>query len=600
MSQRRLFYRKVGYFSAIAVLLLPLSWLSAPSVSEKAAPDGQASRGGKLAQLRNEYKLGQTNLGEIDPASETIKLATLGLRGIAVNLLWEKATEYKKTENWTKLSSTLEQITKLQPNFISVWKFQGWNLSYNVSVEFDNYHDRYYWVIRGIDFLKEGIKYNEDNVDLMSDIGWFIGQKIGRADEHKQYRRLFKADDDFHPEDRLRDDRDNWLVGREWYRLAEDAVVLKNMPLKRPTGKGRSELLFFSLAPMSLMNYSDAIEEEGTFGEVAQLAWRRAGDGWKEYSEREIAHTSGTKIRLGDQQLYKADVERYLNELEELAPGLREKIEQESREALSSREQEVLDTPFGERNDEQRNIAREVNRKLKVTHQDVADRIGQLFPDKARQANRAAASALNSEQLAVYARRYRSVVNFDYWRTRAEFEQTSDALTARSSVYEGDRQRNKAFLEDAKRLYEEGFARWQAVFEAFPEVLEDSLTGDDVLEVIGHYRDVLGELDEEFPEDFPFWDIIEEHDFEGKFRDLRELRKSRLEAAGDAEQADETGGSPAENEPPAEPKPTGPALEDTTGGAARKTATESIASCGCGSAMRRGPILPWPGANFAV
>ncbi len=95
------------------------------------------------------------NLGEVDPASETIKLATLGLRGVAVNLLWEKANYYKKVEDWTNLTATLEQLAKLQPNFITFWKFQAWNLTYNVSVEFDDYHDRYYYVRRGIQFLRK-------------------------------------------------------------------------------------------------------------------------------------------------------------------------------------------------------------------------------------------------------------------------------------------------------------------------------------------------------------------------------------------------------------------------------------------------------------
>ncbi len=117
-------------------------------------PATTTKEGGKLAQLRKEYKLAQVNLGEVDPASETIKLATLGLRGVAVNLLWEKANYYKKVEDWTNLTATLEQLAKLQPNFITFWKFQAWNLTYNVSVEFDDYHDRYYYVRRGIEFLQ--------------------------------------------------------------------------------------------------------------------------------------------------------------------------------------------------------------------------------------------------------------------------------------------------------------------------------------------------------------------------------------------------------------------------------------------------------------
>ena len=44
--------------------------------------------GGKLAQLRDEYGISQTQLGEVDLTSQTINLCTLGMRGIAANILW--------------------------------------------------------------------------------------------------------------------------------------------------------------------------------------------------------------------------------------------------------------------------------------------------------------------------------------------------------------------------------------------------------------------------------------------------------------------------------------------------------------------------------
>ena len=94
---------------AIAVLLVPLSMLSQPADS--------SSPGGYLARLRTRDGLSQANLGEIDPTSETMRLASLGLKNIAVTLLWDRANHYKKVEDWTNLSATLEQMTKLQPNF---------------------------------------------------------------------------------------------------------------------------------------------------------------------------------------------------------------------------------------------------------------------------------------------------------------------------------------------------------------------------------------------------------------------------------------------------------------------------------------------------
>ena len=251
---------------AIAALLVPLSVLSQPADS--------ASPGGYLARLRTQFGLSQSNLGEVDPTSETMRLATLGLKNIAVTLLWDRANHYKKVEDWTNLSAALEQMTKLQPNFYSVWDFQAHNLSYNISVEFDDYHDRYAWVMKGIEFLRQGIAFNQREPRLLGRMGWFIGQKIGRADEKKQYRRLFKADDDFHERDRpgrTLPERDNWLVGREKY-LAAQQLADSGAPLKT------TALIFHSEPMMTAINYARAIEDDGIFGDVARDAWKLAGD----------------------------------------------------------------------------------------------------------------------------------------------------------------------------------------------------------------------------------------------------------------------------------------------------------------------------------
>ena len=93
----------------IMALLLPLSLLSQPADSE--------SPGGLLARMRAARGLSQANLGEIDPTGETLRFATLGLKNVAVTLLWDRANHYKKVEDWANLSATLEQLTKLQPNF---------------------------------------------------------------------------------------------------------------------------------------------------------------------------------------------------------------------------------------------------------------------------------------------------------------------------------------------------------------------------------------------------------------------------------------------------------------------------------------------------
>ncbi len=316
MISQASFVRKIIYGVIIALLLIPMYLISRPALRDPRNPEGPRTEGGVLAQLRNEHRLSQAVLGEIDPASESMKLATLGMRGIAANLLWERANRYKREHDWDSLAATLNQISKLQPNFISVWQFQGWNLAYNVSIEFDDYRSRYHWIKRGIDFLRDGIRYNSEEPILDWEIGWTFGHKLGKADEYVQYRRLFREDSDYHddlsanismdntvgPDNRP----DNWLAGRQWFLKGEE-LVESGVPIRGrlvdDTGRikrGKTPLLFHSYPPKWLINHAVAIEEEGYLDETAQYAWMKAGEQWNAYGDRPIPTSYGFAIRLND------------------------------------------------------------------------------------------------------------------------------------------------------------------------------------------------------------------------------------------------------------------------------------------------------------
>jgi hypothetical protein len=525
MSERSSFYRKIAYGVAIAALLFPLSLMSSPATMTEQG----LNPGGKLAQLRDEYRLGQANLGEIDPASETMKLATLGLRGVAMNLLWEKANYYKKTEDWSNLTATLDQLAKLQPNFITFWKFQSWNISYNVSVEFDDYRDRYYYVRRGIDFLKTGESYNEDNPHLLWDLGWFIGQKIGRADEYLQYRRLFKADDDFHPEDRPPEKRDNWLVGKEWYLTAIDAVDNKG----RSIGK-KSPKVFYSSPAMSQINYAEAIEKEGFFNK-ARRAWSVAADQWRDYGDLTIEHSTGVKLHLNGQQSLEKEVARLIAELDALIPGIRAALAEEKIAELPDEQREAVNLDVAERSSEQMELAYLAQQKMNVTHRDVAEQITSQQPELANEVFKLVSELEQAERQLRFTVNYKRDSNFDYWKLRCDFEQTPEALRAREMMYLG----HKAFEDEgdlvaAQQLYDEGFAAWRDVLDQFPTLLDDeTTTGDDLMEYITEYREILDQLDESLGEDFQLWDIIESFDAEQQFAEELHLHKQQLDEAAD-------------------------------------------------------------------
>jgi len=534
MNRNATFYRKIVYIGAMVVLLIPLSLISRPSTSKDA--------GGVLSQMRDRYKLSQGNLGEIDPGGEAIKLATLGMRGIAANILWTNANHFKMTEQFDKMNATVKQITKLQPNFITVWEFQAHNLSYNTSVEYDDYRLRYHWVKKGLDFLMDGIRYNQESPRLLRALGTFTQQKIGRSDETAQFRRMFRDDKDFHRklEPHINMDAtlgqtpegvekpDNWLVARQWHLKGQDLVDNRGVPIQ-----GQTPLLFHSSPAMTRMYYAQAIEEEGVLDEKARYAWRQAHDEWNQYGQREIPTTYGTLIRLNEKEAREQEAEAKLEALEQLAPGVRERLKKQRREDLSPEQREALDTPFEERTGEQFALANEAEGKVKVTHMDVAD----AAPvENRREARRLARQINQLQEEARIIGRYRDIVNFEYWRTRSESEQMIEAVRARKNLYEAQKLFRDADLIEAKKAYERAWDDWAAVFERYPSLLED-VSAEELVESIKRYRSLLvDQLGEEFPEDFKLQKLLD------KYKHL-DPDLIEVEAAGEATQ-----GSSIEND----------------------------------------------------
>jgi hypothetical protein len=507
MTAKSSFLRKIYYIIGIAVLLILLYEVG--HTPTKAGLNKKPDPGGLLAQMREDPKshLSQTQLGEIDPTSESIKLATLGLRGVAALMLWEKSNEYKMKEDWAKYEATLNQIAVVQPHFISVWIHLAWNLAYNVSVEFDNYRDRYHWVIEGIKYLQKGIENNNNDPRLLWEIGWTVSQKIGRADEHKQYRKLFKEDDEFHGS-RPKALRDNWLVGKTWY---DKCIEVAEATGKRVKGKG--PLIYNSSPAMCLMNFGEALEEEGTFGQVAKRAWQQATKAWEDFGKKPIPDPDNNQLVLGNLQKHEQRVKELSDELDALEPGLRKKIHDKKYEALKPEQREALETPAEKRSEKQYTLAAQAEAQLEITLEEIAK---QVPIEKRKQAKELAEEALKNQAIATDISRSRDVVNYAYWELRAKVEQEDDALDARKFIFEGTRLfRREADLPGAKDLFDKGFLKWRSVLDKYPALVEDSITGDDLMEEIKVYRELFQKIQkpgETFPKPFILQDIIDKYD----------------------------------------------------------------------------------------
>lgn len=547
MIHNAAFRRKVIYLGLIALLLIPLYVVGHPAVGDPTDPN--SSPGGRLAQLRSEHDLSPAELGEVDPTGESMKLATLGMRGVAATILWSKANDYKRKENWEGLVAVVNQMAKLQPNFISVWEFQSHNLTYNTSVEMDDYRFRYLWVKKGIEFLIQGTHYNRREPKLFWTVGWYTGQKINRADESKQFRRMFKADRDFHDLQsqyvdvdglgRGADGRpDSWLVSRLWYQRAYDIVDTQARPIR-----GKAPHIFYADGPKALMNYVTAIEDEGYLDERAEYGWKRADDEWTKYGDRQVATSNGLLIRLNDEEALTAESERRAKELDELVPGARAAIREEKRAKLTPQLRAALDKPLDQITDPNEYMLQsEAASNVTVTHHEVAERA----PTEVRaKAYRLAQLALDAFTTADWIDRYRGNVNFEYWRTRCKTEQLHDTVTARRHIYLATQLKEKAELDAARKEYEQAWDLWAKVIDQNPSLLE-ALTADDLLEYVVSYIELLRQLDEKLPEDF-------------KLRKLLE-KQGPLPASLSGEQASPAGG--ATEKAPLESKPEDKSAED--------------------------------------
>ena len=76
-----------------------------------------------------------------------------GFRGPAVSFLWMKAHSLEMKQRYYEIPAITELITKLQPTVDRVWVFSGWNLAYNISIEWRDATDRWKWIKQGLDVI---------------------------------------------------------------------------------------------------------------------------------------------------------------------------------------------------------------------------------------------------------------------------------------------------------------------------------------------------------------------------------------------------------------------------------------------------------------
>jgi hypothetical protein len=141
---------------------------------------------------RDRDRLGLTRASALTGAPPLLAFTTValgGFRGLISNYLWIRANDLQLDDKFFEAAQLADWITALEPNFAQVWLFQAWNMAYNISVKFKDFPDRWRWVERGIELLRdEGLRYNPNDVLLYGELAWFFQHKMGQnLDDANRY-----------------------------------------------------------------------------------------------------------------------------------------------------------------------------------------------------------------------------------------------------------------------------------------------------------------------------------------------------------------------------------------------------------------------------
>ena len=133
---------------------------------------------------RDREQLGLTRTDALDNAPPMLAFTTValgGFRGLISNYLWIRANDLQLDDKYFEAAQLADWITDLEPHFTQVWLFQAWNMAYNISVKFKDFPDRWRWVERGIELLRDdGLRYNPNDVLMYRELAWFFQHKMGQ------------------------------------------------------------------------------------------------------------------------------------------------------------------------------------------------------------------------------------------------------------------------------------------------------------------------------------------------------------------------------------------------------------------------------------
>lgn len=136
-----------------------------------------------LDRQRQDPVLGLRQTAVLENAPPLLAFTTVALgsfRGLIANALWIRSNQLQDQGKFFEMVQLSDWITKLEPRIPQVWSHMAWNMAYNISVRFSAPNDRWRWVMRAVELLRdEGLRYNPREADVYRELGWFFQHKIG-------------------------------------------------------------------------------------------------------------------------------------------------------------------------------------------------------------------------------------------------------------------------------------------------------------------------------------------------------------------------------------------------------------------------------------
>src|SRR5439155_7130163 len=141
--------------------------------------------------------LGLTRVAPLENAPPVLAFTTValgGFRGLIANALWIRTGDLQEEDKYFEMVQLADWITKLQPHFTTVWIHQAWTMAYNISIKFSDPGDRWPWVLRGIELLRDqGLRYNPKEPLIYRELAWFYQHKMRQNldDGHDYYKHVW-------------------------------------------------------------------------------------------------------------------------------------------------------------------------------------------------------------------------------------------------------------------------------------------------------------------------------------------------------------------------------------------------------------------------